>query len=176
MSIFSWGLVREREWPGDPSGVWRPEPDPPGDQTAAPAARYDPGRAAPIRLCRHRRGRQKGDDRWVGAGEHVCRTCTWILRDHLTTCLNKLSTLCCISLLAWCRQSTTVGLCLSQSAWGSQKPERVEVSCQQSPCCWVLVSTLKLAVVVVATNITIDPWHSRKTREIPVVKTPSNNI
>lgn len=69
MSIISWGFVRERERPGDPPGVWRPEPDPPGDQTAAPAARYDPGRATALRLCHHRWGRQEGDERRVGTGE-----------------------------------------------------------------------------------------------------------
>lgn len=71
MSIVSWRFVRERERPGDPAGVRRPEPDPPGDQTAAPAARYDPGRAAAIRLCHHRWGRQEGDERRVGTGERA---------------------------------------------------------------------------------------------------------
>lgn len=73
VSISSRGLVRERERPGDPPGVRGPEPDPPGDQAAAPAARHDPGRAAPVRLCHHRWGCQEGDERCVGTGEHAAQ-------------------------------------------------------------------------------------------------------
>lgn len=53
VSVSSRGLVRDCERPGDPSGVRGSEPDPPGDQTAAPAACHDPGRAASIRFCHH---------------------------------------------------------------------------------------------------------------------------
>lgn len=115
------------------------------------------------------------------------KKCTWIIRSPLTTYRetlygNLIKHQHCLTfrhsvfpLLAGHCRSTTAGLCLSQSAGGSQEPERVEVSCQRPPCCWRVVSTSKL-VVVFATNIEIDLWYSRKTREIPVVKPPPQII
>lgn len=50
----SWGPVWKREWPGDPSGVWRSEPNPPGNQAVEPAAGHDPGWTAAIRVGPHR--------------------------------------------------------------------------------------------------------------------------
>lgn len=91
--FLSWGFVREREWPGDPSSVWRPEPDPSGNQTAQPAARYDPGRTASIRICHHGRGGQKGDDRWVGTGGHVIEKQTQNTLKALD--MNKWKVFCC---------------------------------------------------------------------------------
>lgn len=74
VSVSSWGLVRECEWSGDPPGVWRPEPDPPGDQTAAPAARHDLGWATAIRFRCHRRGCEEGSGHHPGTGKrHLYR-------------------------------------------------------------------------------------------------------
>lgn len=73
VSVSSGGLVWDHQWPGDPSGVWRPEPDPPGDQTAAPAARHDLGWATAIRFCHHRRGGEEGSRLHARTGTFAAR-------------------------------------------------------------------------------------------------------
>ena len=68
VSVSSWGLVWDGEWSGDPPGVWRPEPDPPGDQTAAPAACNDLGWTTAICFSHHWRGHQEGSRRCFRTG------------------------------------------------------------------------------------------------------------
>lgn len=73
--------VRERERARDPSGVRGSEPNPPGDQTAEPAAGHDPGRAAPLRLRHHRGGLQALGAGAVGAGRTGSRTLLGLKRN-----------------------------------------------------------------------------------------------
>lgn len=163
ISLFSWGFVRERERPGDPSGVWRPEPDPPRDQTAAPAARHDPGRAAAIRLRRHRPDRQEGHAGRVGTGEVATRGCVRIQSGSSVSHVSSRSS------SRWMRPVS------SSWAWcwpPSRKYSKIWTSWgeEQRPCCCCFGGFLKTCFCVFAAKIKMD--FLRKTSEIPAVKTP----
>lgn len=135
VSVSSWGLVWDREWSGDPPGVWRPEPDPPGDQTAAPAARHDLGWATAICLCHHRRGRQEGSGRCARTGTFwVHRRIKQVLQTSKPFSSQAVFLVCLSGGLC---QSAAAGFCSGHPAGGPQEPQWVEVS-GGSRGCWCL--------------------------------------
>lgn len=171
------GPVWERERPGDPSGVWRPDADPPGDQAAAPAARHDPGRAAALRGPHHGGGHQEGHGGRVGTGEKRRQVVGCRTQDGVFLSLTSVSFLpSFLPSPAGRSRSAAVGLSLVVPAGSPQKPERAEVRDNGLLVVdYLLVSPEKLAFVFFLLPQTLR-WISweKQVKSLPL--NPANNI